>query len=75
MSTSKRVCPCAADRGSAWWLLCQPSPNATNETQQIIPTVVRRFVAAPSRRTIDRVNDECHVPDRDDAQVLLLNEE
>lgn len=28
--------PCLADRGKAWWLLCQPSPDETMATQTLL---------------------------------------
>src|ERR1700682_4772358 len=35
-SNSYHARPCRAEVGCAWWLLCQPSPNVTRATHQLL---------------------------------------
>src|SRR5580704_8057724 len=35
-SNSYHVSPCRAEVGCAWWLLCQPSPNVSRATHQLL---------------------------------------
>src|ERR1039457_3492609 len=36
ISSSYQARPWRTERGSAWWLLCQPSPNVNTATHQLL---------------------------------------
>ena len=68
MSNSYQARPWRAETGCAWWLLCQPSPNVSSATHQLL----RESSRVAKRRRAPHVRRRVHQPGRvqadDDAQ-------
>ena len=66
-SSSHQRWPWAAARGSAWWLLCQPSPFVASEIEPVVAAVLAGFVIAVAPEVCGRVDAPGYVPRVDRA--------
>ena len=64
MSNSYQARPWRAETGWAWWLLCQPSPNVSSATHQLL----RESSRVSNRRDAPHVRRRVHQPRRVQAE-------
>ena len=63
-SNSHHWWPCVAERGWAWWLLCQPSPLVMRPTKTVVAAVFVGLVVAVAPQVRHRIDRPGDVPDQ-----------